>query len=309
MSSVKGATASHVVISEIQVGGVTAGDEFVELYNPTNAAIDLAGWRLTKKASSGAQTSLVSSMNGSIPSHGFFLITPQTGYTGSVSADITYSSSSSAAVVTANNTVVLYSDSGTTVVDKVGMGTASDVEGASAGVPDNGQSLERKANSASTVASMMTGADKLLGNGEDTDTNASDFAVRTTPEPQNSSSALEPVVVTGTPTPTNTLTTTPTGTGTPTPTSSPSATPTVTPTVTLTPTATPTPTATVTPSPTNTPTPTSILTPTPTLSVFPTPTINPFRPFHIACNTTYTEVHILWFTIRLPQVACSVVQE
>lgn len=312
MSTVKGATASHIVISEVQVAGVTANDEFVELYNPTNSAVDLSGWRLTKKASSGAQTSLVSTITGSIPSHGFFLITPQTGYTGSVSADITYSSSASAAVVAANNTVLLYSDAGTTLVDKVGMGTASDVEGTSTQVPDTGQSIERKANSASTVTSMTTRADKLLGNGEDTDNNATDFIVRTTSEPQNTNSSHEPVVETGTPTPT----TTPTGTVTPTPTSivtpTPTSTPSATPTPTLTPTVTitPTPTATTTPIPTITvtPTPTSTLTPTPT-SVLPTPTINPFRPFHIACNTTYTEVHILWLTLRLPQVACSLIQE
>lgn len=304
VSTVKGVTATHVVISEIQIGGVTAGDEFVELYNPTASPVNLTGWRL--KYQNG---NLVASMSGSIPSHGYFLVTSP-AYTGSTSGDETYSASSSA--LTANSTISL-NDASATLVDKVGMGTSVDSESSPAAALTSGQSLERKANNSSTVASMTTGADTLLGNGEDTDNNATDFIVRTTPEPQNSSSAFEPVTMTSTPTPTGTIT--PTSTITPTPTSTPSGTPiptltpTMTPTATPTATTTPTPTVTATPSPTNTPTPTNTFTPTPTISVLPTPTINPFRPFHIACNTTYTEVHILWFTLRLPQVACSVVQE
>ena len=33
-----GQEASHLVISEVQIAGVTAGDEFVELFNPTSAS-------------------------------------------------------------------------------------------------------------------------------------------------------------------------------------------------------------------------------------------------------------------------------
>ncbi|OGL88616.1 hypothetical protein A3I42_01970 [Candidatus Uhrbacteria bacterium RIFCSPLOWO2_02_FULL_49_11] len=40
------AGASHVVINEIKVGGEKATDEFIELYNPTDAEVNLAGWRL-----------------------------------------------------------------------------------------------------------------------------------------------------------------------------------------------------------------------------------------------------------------------
>lgn len=59
--------ADHVVISEVQVGGSTANDEFVELYNPTSSPITMSGWRLTKKASTGTKYNLVSSLNGTMP--------------------------------------------------------------------------------------------------------------------------------------------------------------------------------------------------------------------------------------------------
>ena len=317
------ASANHVVISEIQVAGETADDEFVELYNPTATDVDLAGWRLTKKASTGTQTTLVSSLSGSIPSRGYFLITPQSGYTGSVSADALYSSSSSAAVVAANNTVLLYSDAGATTVDKVGMGTASDREDSATVVPGTGQTLERKASSSSTIESMMTGADILLGNGEDTNSNASDFILRSAREPQNSFSSLEPII-TQTPTPTATPSSTPSPTITVTPTLTPTATPSSTPTPTVSPTSTPSatpsptmsptppvttsPTPTVSTTPTMTPTATPTLFPVPTITMPPFPTISPLSPFHIECTTTYKSFQVWMITIHLPQIACSVVQ-
>lgn len=273
------AAAGHIVISEIQVAGVTAGDEFVELYNPTSSDVDLTGWRLIRETSNGATSAanLVANISGIIKAHGFFLIVPQTGYTGSTVADLNYSTSSS---IAANNTVVLYSDAAITLVDKVGMGTAQDREGATVALPSSAGSVERKANSASTLSSMTSGSDQLLGNSEDTDNNQNDFIIREVSQPQNSSSVVESGIITS-PTPTvsvsPTLTPAPSTTLTPTP--STTITPTITPTSTLTPTPTetPTPTITVVPTPTDSPTPTNTPTPTVTLipTVTPTPTTKP----------------------------------
>src|SRR3989344_2714382 len=69
------ALATYVVISEVQIGGGVADDEFVELYNPTESSVDLSGWRLTRKNTAGTtENNLVASLSGSIPAHGYFLI-------------------------------------------------------------------------------------------------------------------------------------------------------------------------------------------------------------------------------------------
>ena len=244
---VRAATANHLVISEIQIGGAAAGDEFVELYNPTHSAVSLASWKLTRKNSSGTEGNLVSSagFSGSIPTRGFFLITPQTGYTGSVSADLKYSQTSN--TVAASYTVLLYDNTGA-LVGKAGFGAVVDFEGAPfASSPANNDSIERKPGA----------ADSTGGNGEDTDNNASDFALRATSEPQNSSSAPEPPSSA-----TETATATATSTQPEVNTSTATATPTETLTLTASLTATPSGTPTSTPTPTNTHT----LTPSSTLA-------------------------------------------
>lgn len=49
--SVAKAATNHIVISQIQLSGEgNAQDEFVELYNPTNVAIEMTEWRLTRKS-------------------------------------------------------------------------------------------------------------------------------------------------------------------------------------------------------------------------------------------------------------------
>jgi len=160
--------ARKILINEVQIAGATAYDEFVELYNPGDSALDLSGWALKKKTSSGTESNLVSktSFTGVIPARGFFLIAHQTGYTGSVAPDLRYSGSTYS--VSASSTVLLYDASGL-LIDEVGFGGASDFESAPALNPANGQSIERK-------------------NFQDTDNNADDFGLLDTPTPQNSQS-------------------------------------------------------------------------------------------------------------------------
>lgn len=162
---------NHLVISEIQAGGGIANDEFIELLNPTDCPVSIDGWKLTKKSSSGNESNLSASLSGVVPAHGFFLITPQTGFDGGVTADAFYSQTSSFIAAT-DNTVVLYGDQAkTVVVDKVGFGSTIDFEGTPAANPPTDGSLERL-------------------NGEDTDNNSVDLTTRTTSDPQNSSSPL-----------------------------------------------------------------------------------------------------------------------
>jgi len=304
--TVLSATAGHLVISELQItgdGGVD--DEFVELYNPTASDIVMDSWRLTRKNSSGTEANLVSVLSGTVPAHGFFLITDADGYNGATSGDANYSATSNQ--MTNNYTVLLYSDAGVTLVDKVGFGTAADFENAAfADNPGSESSIERKPGDSSPSA----------GNGEDTDDNSNDFLLRQVSDPQNSESPAEiPVSPTLTETTTATVTLTPTVELTPTTEVSPTLepTPTTEPTPSLEPTNIPTPTdlPTVTPTqeltPTLEPTPTAM--PTPTLEPTPTPVEHFLSVFSFPHSTTVCKMTLQKFKfffgyMYFPQVTC-----
>jgi competence ComEA-like helix-hairpin-helix protein len=160
----------NILINEIQISGVTASDEFIELYNPNDSVIDLTGFALKKKTSSGNESNLVSSgsFTGTIPALGYFLITPQSNddgtekYMGLAVSDLRYSGKSYS--VASNNTVLLYASNGD-LQDKVGFGSAQDFEVAPVPNPDNNKSISR------------TG-------GVDTDNNSIDFVILDTPTPK-----------------------------------------------------------------------------------------------------------------------------
>ncbi len=284
-------SANHIVISQVQIEGATAADEFVELYNPTAQDIDLNGFRLTRKTSSGTQGNLVASLSGTIKARSYFLITPQSGYMGSSSADLEYSVAS--APLASDNAVIIYSDAGISVVDKVGMGTASDFEASTTAIPGSGESILRK-------------VDDTGGNGLDTDNNENDFELSQVSNPRNSSVTILP---TETPTPTEEPTEVPTETPTPTlqptltDTPTPTEEPTPTPTDVITPTPTesePTPTLTSTPTPILTTTPTS--TPSPTLSPTPGGIIVP--QFRVSCVNKPIVFQFSFMRITVPFMSC-----
>jgi len=213
-------------------------------------------------------------MSGTIAAHGYFLIS-HLFFDGNITPDQTYSGP---AILAADNTILIY-DSAGIIVDKVGIGNATDKETVTFPTnPSAGRSIERKASSTSTALTLKTGGtEETAGNGEDTDNNADDFVLQTLSNPQNSTSPLEPVDPT--PTPTTSETPTPIVTATPIPTLEPTATPIPTPepTFTPTPTVTPTPLPSLTPEPTITPTPEPTSTPTlePSLTPSPEPSASP----------------------------------
>lgn len=279
-------SATHAVISEVQIGGTDADDEFVELYNPTATDVIMSGWRLTRINSTGTEGILISNLSGTIPAHGFFL-TSSAQYDGGITRDVQFSNSSNH--LAANHTVILYSDAGVTEVDRVGLGASVNAEGNApvANPTDNG-SVERK-----------PGAnDPLAGNGQDTENNANDFIPREVADPQNTSSATETE-----PEPTESPTPSPTPTEEPTPT--PTIEPTTSPTVE--PTATPTaePTATPTSEPTVSPTAEPSITPSPTPLPLPTPTLL-FDRNGLACWIDYVPIQVRWWhTFILRRIICS----
>lgn len=184
------APAAHVVISEIRISGLSgfSTDEFVELYNPTDLPVDITGWQLVKRTASGATYPLIESLEAlTIVGHGYVFIAHPTGYTGSVLPDARYTTANS---LSADNSIELVSPVG--IVDQVGWGSATHVEGVKAPTPGSAKSIERKALPSSTSADMVDGgADVFRGNGEDTDHNDADFVSRDVPDPQSSTSELE----------------------------------------------------------------------------------------------------------------------
>jgi len=188
---INAAPSAHLVIGEIQTTGGTGytTDEFVELYNPTEADINLAGWKLTKKTATGKEYVLVDDFGElSIKSHSFFLVAHPAGYSEEIKPDSYYSTTNS---ISDNNTIILY-DNASQVIDKVGFGSTIDFEGESLADPAGKKSVERKAKMDSTEETMIEGgADYFLGNAEDTDNNKQDFILRDQSEPQNSASEQE----------------------------------------------------------------------------------------------------------------------
>src|SRR3989338_6524945 len=69
--------ADHLVISEIQTSGGPGKTnyDFIELYNPTNAEVDLKGYRLVKRTKNGTTDTTVKSFTSSalIPARSFYL--------------------------------------------------------------------------------------------------------------------------------------------------------------------------------------------------------------------------------------------
>ncbi len=184
------APASHVVISEVKISGLTgfSTDEFVELYNPTDSPVDITGWQMIKRTASGAAYPLVESFDSAtVTARGYFLIAHPSGYAGAVAPDARYSTSNS---LSTDNSVELVGPLG--VVDVVGWGKAMHFEGTVAPTPGSAKSIERKALPSSTTADMMDGgSDVFRGNGEDTDHNDADFVSRDIADPQSSASDLE----------------------------------------------------------------------------------------------------------------------
>ncbi len=109
-----------ILISEVMAGSsASSDDEFIEIYNYGSQAVDLTGWSIKKKSSSGAESSLVvaSRLSGkTIPAGKYLLLAHDGGYTGTVSADVTWPASYSLAYT--NNVVTIYSASGG-VIDQV----------------------------------------------------------------------------------------------------------------------------------------------------------------------------------------------
>jgi len=178
-----GGTVNHLVISQFQVAGST--DDFVEIYNPTGAAISLTNYTVRNlSAAGGIGFSVTFTAGRSVASHGYYLAAAN-GYSGSVTRDdslgVNNFSGTAGHVLLVNKTTALTVPycSDPAIVDKVGYAaTATCPEGGSGHntpLPPAGQSCTRKPGGSS-------------GSGQDTNVNNDDFLAAAASTPHNSSS-------------------------------------------------------------------------------------------------------------------------
>ncbi len=187
---------NHVVISEVFYLGLTgANAEFVELYNPTGSDITLTGLSLQTEivAGSNAGSFHVDLTGQTIKAFGYLLIGQSAV---SPTPDLLFPTGKGLNNSANRAAVRIFNTATSQVIDLVAWDPANTLglEGTAftaAGVTSsNPKSIERKAKSSSTTATMI-GADASLGNGFDTNDNSVDFALRDVPQPQNSASAIE----------------------------------------------------------------------------------------------------------------------
>ncbi len=167
----KAAPSTNIVISQVYGGGGNSGatykNDFIELHNISSSPVSVAGWSVQYASATGSTWALTS-LTGSIPAGGYYLVQEGAGAGGTTSlpapdATGSLNLSGTAGKVALCNTATALSgtaSSGGSIVDFVGFGlTANSYEGTGpTPAPSNATSVTRK-DSGST----------------DTDQNASDF--------------------------------------------------------------------------------------------------------------------------------------
>lgn len=181
---------SNIVISQVYGGGGNSGAElkndFIELYNPTDKAVSLDGWKVRYASASAsgdlATTKNITDLKGTIPANGYFLIQQAAG-TGGTKALPAPDALGTLTLGAASGKIDLVNSAGASV-DMVGFGEATAYEGSGpAGLLSASLAAVRK---------TATGAPEG-SRGLDTDNNANDFVVQT-PDPRNSSYGIKQAV-------------------------------------------------------------------------------------------------------------------
>lgn len=167
-----------IVISEIQTGSQTsASQEFIEIYNASDEAIDISAYQLEYYS---AVTTVFTAPTRTITLHGilgagkYYLIASNDYLT-----ELAEDHFSATLAKTGGHIRLVSPDllaAGQFIThDLVGWGTAASPEGSAAGAPNGGESLQRKTD--------------ISGPFIDTNDNASDFALNAAPTPQSNPEA------------------------------------------------------------------------------------------------------------------------
>ena len=148
-------SSAQVVINEVYGGGGNSGstykNDFIELYNNGASAIDLTGWSVQYASATGTSWT-VTTLSGSIPAHGYYLIQEAQGAGGTVdlptpdaTGTIAMSGTAGKIALVNNNTALSGCPALGTYIDLVGFGTTANCfEGTgSTPAPSNTNSVQR----------------------------------------------------------------------------------------------------------------------------------------------------------------------
>lgn len=184
---------SSVVISQVYGGGGLAGatyrNDFIELFNQTDAPVNLNGWSIQYSSATGSVW-IKTDLNGSIPAHGYYLIKESSSGavgvllpTSNVNGTISLSTGTGKVALRNNLTLIsgtcpIPADS--SILDFVGYGTTANCF---EGIGRTGS------------LTVATSAQRVPPNNPDTNNNSLDFFVGT-PNPRNSSTFSESIAMT-----------------------------------------------------------------------------------------------------------------
>ena len=106
------ATNDHLLIVEIQIAGEKASNDFIKIYNPSDKTLDISGYKLRKRVSTGSESSVcVFPKNSQIGSKNYFLwANSKDGYAKSIGADVertaTLAKDNSIAILNPDNEII-----------------------------------------------------------------------------------------------------------------------------------------------------------------------------------------------------------
>ncbi len=178
--------SDHLIISQIQItgGAGKTSNDFIELYNPTSASIDIKGYRLVKRTQTGTTDTLIKSFTDTfyIPSQGYFL------WANSDYLDIPIlpNAATSAAIASDNGIALRFGSNDTgEIIDAVSWGMAQNafVEGTIRPLNPN-----------------EAGYALVRDNNQDTNNNAADFTIISS-SPHRAEASVPPPEQPATPTP------------------------------------------------------------------------------------------------------------
>jgi hypothetical protein len=184
--TVNSPVTTGIVLSQVYGGGGNTGglfsNDFIELFNLTDAPISISGWSVQYASSAGTSWQ-VTLLSGTIPAGGYYLVQeaagantpPQPGLPAPDATGGIAMAAGSGKVALSATTTQLSGSCPTGLIDFVGYGAANCFEG-SASAP---------------LLTNSTAATRERGGCEDTDDNAADF-VAAAPMPRNSAAPVNP---------------------------------------------------------------------------------------------------------------------